>query len=240
MSGLVQSGMQFGSGELLYVRIMEKICEYIKENELEIGEKIPSERELSTMLGVSRNSVREAIRELEVQGVLSVQAGRGTFLVGEVTDRAMQIKLKKHNFFELFEVKTVLERYVITKLTGVLSGELLQELEEIAKRMIALADAGIFPQALDDVFHDKILDAYPNKQMIEIIRELKQIFAEYNASYFNTGLGIINEKNQSVFDTIPPHLKLVECMKQGDVEKAVKAYDEIVNIDVSIYSLVHE
>lgn len=240
MGGLVQNGMQFGSGKLLYVRIMERICEYIKENDLQIGEKIPSERELSSMLGVSRNSVREAIRELEIQGVLSVQAGRGAFLVGEITDRAMQIKLKKHNFFELFEVKTVLERYVLTKLIGELKEDLLQDLEDLAKKMIALSDAGIFPQALDDVFHDKILEVYPNKQMIEIIREMKQIFAEYNASYFNTGFDIINKKNQSIFDTIPLHLKLVEYMKQKDVENAIKAYDEIVSIDVSIYSLVRE
>ena len=235
-----QNGIMPAPGELLYVSIMEKICEYIEKNHIRIGERLPGERELSAMLGVSRNSVREAIRELGVQGVLSVQAGRGTFLVGEVTDRAMLIRLKKHNFIELFEVKTVLERYVTAKLTGRIEEKLLCELEGLAKKMIALAEAGIFPQELDDIFHDKILEEYPNRQLIEIIRDMKGIFAEYNAEYFNTGIGIINESGQSIFDTIPLHLKLVECMRQGDAGKAVEVYDEIAAIDKSIYGLIRE
>ena len=130
----INNGIMPAPGELLYVSIMEKPCEYIEKNHIKIGERLPGERELSAMLGVSRNSVREAIRELGVQGVLSVQAGRGTFLVGEVTDRAMLIKLKKHNFFELFEVKTVLERHVIAKLTGNMEEKLLRELEELKQK----------------------------------------------------------------------------------------------------------
>ena len=51
----------------------------------------------------------------------------------------MLIKLKKHNFFELFEVKTVLERYVTAKLTGRIEEKLLCELEGLAKKMTALA-----------------------------------------------------------------------------------------------------
>lgn len=79
MKGFKEGDIQFGSGQLLYTRIVDKICEYVKENEIAIGEKIPSERVLSNMLGVSRNSVREAIRELESKGIVQVQAGRGLF-----------------------------------------------------------------------------------------------------------------------------------------------------------------
>ena len=236
----MESGIRFDSGKLLYMRIADRICEYIKENDMEIGEKIPSERVLSTMLGVSRNSVREAIRELESKGVLQVEAGRGSFLTGEVTDRSMLIQLKKQNFFELFEVKTVLERHIIKELIYEIKEEALEELEKIAKKMVQLSTAGIFPQQLDDVFHNKLLEAYWNKSMTEIIQKLMLTFAEYNASYFNTGFGIINEKNQSVLDTIPLHLELVECMKKKNIKRAVQVYDEIVKIDISIYSLVQE
>lgn len=240
MRGLTESGIRFDSGKLLYMRIADRICEYIKENEIKIGEKIPSERVLSTMLGVSRNSVREAIRELGSKGILQVEAGRGSFLVGEVTDQSMLIRFKKQSFFELFEVKTVLERHAIERLTGEIKDEQLDELEEIACKMVKLSSIGIFPQKLDDIFHEKLLALYWNKAMIEIVRNLILTFAEYNSSYFNTGFGIINDKNQSILDTIPLHLKMIECMKKRDVNQAVQAYDEIVEIDISIYSRVRE
>lgn len=240
MTGSMESGIQFGSGQLLYTRIADKICEYIKDNEIKIGEKIPSERTLSVIMGVSRNSVREAIRELEGKGILHVEAGRGSFLTGEVTDRAMLIKIKKQSFFELFEVKTVLERHVIRELIYELKDDKLNELEELAQKMVKLSRAGIFPQKLDDIFHGKLLDSYWNKAMGEIVRKLMLTFAEYNASYFNTGFGIVNEKNQSVLDTIPLHLEMIRCMKRRDLESTMEAYNEIVKIDISIYSLVQE
>lgn len=79
----------------IYIQISEEICNYITREGVSSGDKIPSERELATMLGVSRNSVREAIRDLETRGILLVQAGRGTYLTGNTSDRAMLIQLKK-------------------------------------------------------------------------------------------------------------------------------------------------
>lgn len=67
----------------------------MEQKELKNGDKIPSERELSTMLSVSRNSVREAIRELESRGILKVHPGKGAFLVGNVEDRTILIQMKK-------------------------------------------------------------------------------------------------------------------------------------------------
>ena len=59
----------------VYEKAYEKVIDYIESNILdghfEVGDKLPSERELSQMLSVSRNSVREGIRILEVIGVIS-------------------------------------------------------------------------------------------------------------------------------------------------------------------------
>ena len=58
----------------VYEKAYEKVIDYIESNILdghfEVGDKLPSERELSQMLSVSRNSVREGIRILEVIGVI--------------------------------------------------------------------------------------------------------------------------------------------------------------------------
>ena len=61
----------------------------VAEGRLAPGDKLPNEVELSRQLGVSRATLREAIRDLTVQGVLEVRRGKGTFVseqVGEIED----------------------------------------------------------------------------------------------------------------------------------------------------------
>jgi GntR family transcriptional repressor for pyruvate dehydrogenase complex len=59
---------------------VEQILSLVQQGSLAPGEKLPPERELMTMLGVSRTSLREAIRTLEIRGVVRVVPGKGTFV----------------------------------------------------------------------------------------------------------------------------------------------------------------
>ena len=127
---------------------------------------------------------------------------------------------------------------MVEQLTPIIEDTLLQELEQLARQMVALCEAGIFPQELDDIFHNRLLLTYQNQQIAAIIQNMIHTLGEYNKSYFDTGFGILNERGQSIFDTIPLHLKLVEAMEERDVKQALEAYDEITAIDISIYSLV--
>ncbi len=56
---------------------ISKIYELVKENNLKVGDKLPPERELVKILEISRSSLREAIRALEMIGVINVTQGRG-------------------------------------------------------------------------------------------------------------------------------------------------------------------
>src|SRR5258708_16197176 len=58
------------------------IEELITNGELKVGARLPGERELVNRLGVSRTVVREAIGRLASRGILHVQAGKGTFVIG--------------------------------------------------------------------------------------------------------------------------------------------------------------
>ena len=63
-----------------YDQVLEYLKTLIKNKEISYGGKIPSERELMETLGISRNSVREALRILEHTGVLESRHGKGNFL----------------------------------------------------------------------------------------------------------------------------------------------------------------
>lgn len=66
--------------DLLYTKIADAIMEYIKENDLKTGDRIPSERELAQEFNTSRNSVREALRVLENNGIIEVKMGKGAYI----------------------------------------------------------------------------------------------------------------------------------------------------------------
>ncbi|NIK11078.1 FadR/GntR family transcriptional regulator [Alkalibacillus almallahensis] len=64
----------------VYQEVLNEIRRFIQERELEDGDRIPSERELSDQLNASRASVREALRAIELLGLIETRHGEGTFL----------------------------------------------------------------------------------------------------------------------------------------------------------------
>lgn len=75
----------------VYLEIVSKIRVMIDEDGLKPGDKLPSERELSERLGVGRSSVREALRALELLGLIETRRGEGTFLRDARGNQLVQI-----------------------------------------------------------------------------------------------------------------------------------------------------
>ena len=97
----------------LYKRIAEHVHELIVSEQLRPGDRLPAERELAEMLGVSRVPIREAMRSLAAQGLIEVRRGRGMF-VAERIDAAVDeftLTLLRHRdvLAELFAVRRLLE-----------------------------------------------------------------------------------------------------------------------------------
>jgi len=68
--------------EKIYKMVMRQVRTLITEGDLSPGDRLPGERELSSLLTVSRASVRQAIAALEAQGIVTKRQGDGTFVVG--------------------------------------------------------------------------------------------------------------------------------------------------------------
>lgn len=76
MEKLVPSTM----GTKVYIEIVKKLREMIEVDGLKPGDKIPSERELSERLNAGRSSVREALRAIELLGLIETRRGEGTYI----------------------------------------------------------------------------------------------------------------------------------------------------------------
>lgn len=97
--------------------VVETILNLIRNGDLRPGMRLPSEPQLSRMIGVSRSSVREASRTLEARGLLSIKRGQGTYVRevgGAVADSQMLLLLADHQALEnLIEVRLVLEPLIV-------------------------------------------------------------------------------------------------------------------------------
>ncbi|MCC8109147.1 MAG: GntR family transcriptional regulator, partial [Planctomycetes bacterium] len=98
------------SKDLLYIKIVDAIHAHIRRNGLKPGDKLPSEREMAESFQTSRNSVREALRVMENQGMLEVKTGRGTFLRERGDENvSVSIGIIKNNFREIQELTHILD-----------------------------------------------------------------------------------------------------------------------------------
>jgi GntR family transcriptional regulator, transcriptional repressor for pyruvate dehydrogenase complex len=68
------------NGSKVYIEIVKQLRTLISQEKLKAGDKLPSERELSERLNVGRSSVREALRSLELLGLIETRRGEGTFI----------------------------------------------------------------------------------------------------------------------------------------------------------------
>ncbi|GAA0456266.1 FadR/GntR family transcriptional regulator [Alkalibacillus silvisoli] len=105
----------------VYQEVLNKIRHFIEEHELTDGDRLPSERELSEQLNASRASIREALRAIELLGLIETRHGEGTFLrtykpyhsVELLSTFVLREVKTKH---ELLEVKFLLEQLCLNQL----------------------------------------------------------------------------------------------------------------------------
>ena len=80
----IQVKIDKGNKIPLYLQLKKQIMDLVKEGALKVGYKMPTERELSEELKISRNTVSMAYKELEKEDVLKSYQGKGTFVLEEV------------------------------------------------------------------------------------------------------------------------------------------------------------
>ncbi|MDD2587021.1 MAG: FadR/GntR family transcriptional regulator [Syntrophomonadaceae bacterium] len=98
----------------IYEEILEQIKNMISSGEVKPGEKLPSEREMSESMGVSRASVREALTALETLGILDIRPGEGTYvkqtnILETIEPLALVLAVERSPGAQMMEVRRVLE-----------------------------------------------------------------------------------------------------------------------------------
>jgi GntR family transcriptional repressor for pyruvate dehydrogenase complex len=155
-----------------YMLIVEQIKHLLTSGELQVGEKLPPERELAEQFGVARPTVREALSALEVLGIIDVQVGSGAYIINlpqqSPSQLVQQIEAESHPV-DLFEVRQAVEGLAAAKAAEQASEEDIARIREIVTRMERDVERNEFSLEQDRQFHLSIARASQNPHVVAIM-----------------------------------------------------------------------
>lgn len=197
----------------------------ILDRRLRPGELLPTEAELMEELGVSRNSVREALKALQALDIVEIRHGYGTYvgqasltpLADGLTFRTLvQLADDTHALAEILQLREVLEEGLVRRVAVLLTHEELCQLEALVGKMEAAAEEGVAFPDLDREFHETLYRSLGN----ELVPQLLGAF--WNV--FNRVAGVRGWARDPAPDvTVRRHRDIVTALRAKDVEGAQRA-----------------
>lgn len=202
-------------------RIVAQVEKLLRDEQLRPGDRLPSEREMAQLLGVSRPSLREAIRILQAQGRLVVKHGQGVFVTHLRSEQELRAALAQAEISvnELFAMREVLEvpaaGWAAERLTPEISAGLRATLDEL--------DAAFDDEpcdferlaSLDAAFHLSIAQAAGNR----FLRQTSNVLHDILLSGMETTLLIPGRREKSRRE----HERILAALVDADPAAARRA-----------------
>lgn len=217
-------------------KAFEKVISYVKDKilhgELKQGEKLPPERELAEALGVGRNSVREALRTLDIMGVISSTQGAGNYVSCNfeknlVESMTMMFLLEKINYQQVSELRQGVETQSALLAIDRISPEQLDELEKIINELRVSTDEAK-NVVLDKRLHYTIALASQNQLIVQILQALSDVIDIFIGNM--RGKILVNIKNKNHLQRA--HEDIVNGLRYRDkkvVRHAIEEHYRLVN-----------
>ena len=184
----------------------------VVEQQLQPGEKLPNELELAQQLGVSRATLREAIRTLADRGVLEVRRGRGTFVsqqVEEIGDFGFSsLEQVRGQLRDLFELRSMFEPRCAALACRRAAPEELADILEKGAEVERCIRAGRDRTRADQEFHTAIVRAAHNEFLLRLLPMIHQAVS--------TAVERGGPEEQLAEDTLRDHALLLEFFRKRD------------------------
>lgn len=186
-----------------------------------LGEKIPSEKELCDLFGVSRVSVRSAIQKLRSVGLIETYQGRGSFVTKkiDITNSVFpKMNINEKDFMDIIEFRELIEYKSIELAVERAKEEDIKDIENALNRMLSNKNDYEKYSTADYEFHYAIVKASKNKIFITVMENIKDIF-QYYLQELNRVFGINKKSTEG-------HIKLLEAIKNKDADTAKEIIEE--------------
>lgn len=204
--------------EKLYLQIADRIIQAIASGEFRMGDRLPQERVLATMLGVSRPTVREALAALEIIGVLEIHPGSGSIVrhvTPQITSWADKVGASPE---ELIQARMVCEEGVVRQLCRQQDVDLSALEENIRQTLVAheRVDVDGFVEA-SLTFHPLLAAATNNSVLEHVLRELTSLQDQPLFRLLNK-LALMDEANR--LQQYQDHVLLLEAIRRRQEKDA--------------------
>ncbi|HBY99251.1 MAG: FadR family transcriptional regulator [Ardenticatenaceae bacterium] len=202
--------------QLIYEAVQEEIKAYIIDNLLKPGDLLPSEVELVQQLGVSRNSVREALKSLETLGVLEARPGIGIVIRAFSFDSLLEnlaygLMFDQKELIDIIEVRYQLEYGMAGQAVQAVTQDQLRLLRNILDRMYVAAENGNYSDEDDRAFHKAL---WENVNNIMLGKILDIFWMVHHQSRQRDSISAPPDPVR----TYERHLAIVEALEKRDVE----------------------
>lgn len=209
----------------LQSEIIEFIKQYIDDENLKCGDKLPSQMELIEMMGVSRSSIREAIKTLEAKNIVEVVNGKGIYVKDgspNIISAEIEFKKEKESILELLEVRRILEKEILLLVIQNATDEEIDEIGKILGIVLEKYEHGEKQNVEDHEFHIAIHKACHNRTMIGLIQSVTKLLDKI----WDFPFGM----NDPFINTMPLHKELYESIKNRNVKKAQAVNEKIIKM----------
>lgn len=202
-----------------YEPIVLHLQQQIMRGELKVGDKLPPERELSEIHSISRNSVREALRTLEVVGLIECRHGDGNFIANRLDGCAINalsamFVLNKGSMLELLQMRRSIELGAIRNIIERGRKTDLARLRAIIAEYETEIDAEKYA-ALDELFHKTLVDLSENTLYKLVFDMLSALILPDMRNIVS--LAVASETNLILYDE---HRHLLAAIEQGNIKQA--------------------
>jgi DNA-binding FadR family transcriptional regulator len=228
--------------------IEKKIKKAILDGKLKSGDRLPSEREMAEQFSVSLGSVREALKALQVLGLIEKKKGRlGGIFVSEINSQAVKKSLGHFLVFKnlsvknVYDVRKIIEPQAMKMALDNITPDVIKKLEENVlsfEEKAKQTGANLTEREFFDLdkknleFHKIIIETTNNPILILVFDYICDLIASGAPKIMKPDVRFIN-------DAVSEHRKLLEYIKQKDVKKCeeeivlhLKKLDEyLVNIE---------
>lgn len=164
--------------------VYKQLVSLISSGQLKPGEKLPSEREMASEFGISRQSIREALYRAEIVGLVEVRQGEGSFVLSSVRESLrppllVLLEEEAGRIFEFLEIRKLIEGWCAEKAAVEATAEDLERMGVILEKMESSSPGDREWEEVDVEFHLSIAAATRNVIAIHIMEALKDSFGSF-------------------------------------------------------------
>lgn len=215
----------------LYEEVAKQILNVVKRGEWKPGEKIPGEVELSKSFQVSRNCMREALKALELSGIIKSKPGRGTFLREDALRNIGKLELlwvlrEDNSLEELMEIRISIESHLTYLAAEHATKEDIEKLKKSLEKVKDSVESKSYSMDIGIEFHMLISEISNNRILIKFLNSIRdELLVQRGALIFE------HLSEEELLREFEEHEKIFEYIKNHQPQKAREAmYKHLNNV----------